>query len=286
MDKNENQAFIILVNKPRGISSNSVVNIVKKALNAKKAGHLGTLDVEGEGLLPVTINKATILFDYFLNKDKTYQTVFEFGYTTDTLDSEGTITNKDNKVVTQKDIQQAIPKLIGKVSQMPPQYSAKKVNGKRAYNLARQGEVAPLKPKDIQIYYIKLLKQLKQNVFQFEISCSSGTYIRAIARDMAAQLSTYGVMQSILRTRCGNFDLSEAFTLEQIKNGDFKTIKLDTLFDFNKILLSKYQTERLLQGANVDFLYTDGLYRAYCQTDFLGILQIENGKGKFKYRFI
>ena len=124
---------IILVDKPKGLSSNCVANIVKKIFGAKKAGHLGTLDVAGHGLLPVTLGKATKLFDYFLNKDKVYHASFKFGVETDTFDLEGKIIKRDNKIVTKEEVLRIIPKLIGKQEQMPPVYSAKKINGRKEY---------------------------------------------------------------------------------------------------------------------------------------------------------
>ncbi len=277
---------IILVNKPRGLSSNTCVNIVKHAVGAKKAGHLGTLDVEGEGLLPVTINKATTLFDYYLQKDKIYKTTFRFGETTDTLDLEGEVTEKNDKIVTEEEIIKVIPSMLGKVAQMPPAYSAKKIKGQKAYDLARAGKEVELKPKEIEIYSIKLLSKLKENEFAFEIHCSSGTYIRSICRDMATALSTYGVMLNILRTKCGDFVLDNAFTLDEIKAGNFKTVELDTLFNYEKIQLNQFETDRLLNGVWIERKESEGLYNAYFGEEYLGVVSQESGKIKFKFRFV
>ncbi len=277
---------IILVNKPRGLSSNTCVNIVKRAVGAKKAGHLGTLDVEGEGLLPVTINKATTLFDYYLQKDKVYRTTFRFGETTDTLDLEGEVTARDDKIITAQEIEKVIPQLTGKIAQMPPAYSAKKIKGQKAYDLARAGKEVDLKPKEIEIYSIKLLKKVKENEFVFEIHCSSGTYIRSICRDMASALSTYGVMLDILRTKCGDFELKDGYSIEEIKSGKFGIVKLETLFDYEKIQLNQYEKDRLSNGVWVDRKESEGLYNAFCGEEYLGVVKQENGKIKFKFRFI
>ena len=286
MMQQNNKTGIILVNKPRGISSFSVVNIVRRVVGAKKAGHLGTLDVAGEGLLPVALDKATTLFDFYLTKDKIYRTVFEFGKTTDTLDLEGQVIAQDDKIITREDVERVIPKLIGKYPQMPPQFSAKKVNGQRAYDIVRNGGSVQLKPKEIEVFSITLLKEVLNNVFEFEIHCSSGTYIRSICRDMAEFLSTYGVMQSILRTKCGDFSLDNAYTLEEIKSGNFEIIKLDTLFVYPKLNFNDEETDKLLNGVWLKFEEKDGLYRAYHEGGFLGIIEAENNTIKFKYRFI
>ena len=275
---------IILVNKPKNISSNTVVNIVKKAVGAKKAGHLGTLDVAGEGLLPVTINKATKLFDYFLNKDKEYLSVFKFGETTDTLDLEGEITATDNKIITLKDIENVLNKFIGKQEQMPPAYSAKKIKGQKAYDLARRGETPNLKPKLIEIYDAQVTKQVAENTFEFKIHCSSGTYIRSLARDIATSLSTYGVMQSIQRTRCGIFNLNDAYTIEEIKQGKYELINADTLFNYTKLQLNEKEYNLMLNGVYVKTDLVDGLYSGYYKDEFLGVIECNNNLMKFNLR--
>lgn len=283
---NEIKNGIVLVNKPRGISSFTVVNIVRKVLGVKKAGHLGTLDVAGEGLLPVALGKATTLFDLYLNKDKVYRTTFEFGWTTDTLDLEGEEINRNNKLVSKENVLNVLPKLIGRYPQMPPLYSAKKVNGQRAYDIARSGGEVELKPKEIEVYSIKLLNEVSPNTFEFEIHCSSGTYIRSICRDMADLLSTYGVMRCILRTRCGNFKLEDSASLEEIKAGKFNLVELDTLFDYPEIRFDEAQTEKLLNGVWISLQKGDGFYKAYSKDKFLGVVEIKDNLAKFKHRLI
>lgn len=275
---------IILVNKPRGISSNTVVNIVKRVIGAKKAGHLGTLDVAGEGLLPITINKATKLFDYFLNKDKEYISVFKFGETTDTLDLEGQITASDDKIISQSLVKSVLYKFIGKQNQMPPAYSAKKINGQKAYDLARRGEEPLLRPKEIEIYDLSLLRQLEQNTFEFKVHCSSGTYIRSLCRDIATSLSTYGVMLSILRTKCGIFELKDAQSLEEIKQGKFNLLPPDLLFDYPSLHLDEKQAALLQNGVQMKTQLPSGQYKAYFNQEFLGNVKVENNIMQFSLR--
>ena len=276
---------IILVNKESGFSSNQVVVKVKYLLKANKAGHLGTLDVLGRGLLPITLGRGTKLFDYFLNKDKTYQTIFEFGFATTTLDREWEITDKNDIEVSLEQLQNVCQKFIGKQDQLPPIYSAKKINGKKAYELARAGKSVDLKPKQIEIYDLKVLKQIEKNKFLLEVHCSSGTYIRSLCRDIASSLGTFGVMQDILRTKCGSFDIKESFTIEDIEQGKYKIIPLDTVFDYEKLIT--YEADKLLNGQLINTDYQDGIYRIYTDNYlFLGIGNVKNKRLKLDMRLI
>ena len=276
------ESGIILVNKPKGISSNKVVNIVKHKLKAKKCGHLGTLDLEGEGLLPVTVNKGTKLFDFFLQKDKTYEANFVFGLETDTLDTSGKVVKEKEANFTFKELEEAVKNMIGKYDQMPPLYSAKKVNGKVGYKEARNGGTLDLSPKEVEIYDFKILRQIEKNVYRFEITCSSGTYIRSIARDLAYHLGTYGSMQCILRTRCGMFSLKDAYTLDEIEKGDFKIIPCDSVFNLPKITLNEKENFKILNGQVLDYGEKDGEYKLYFGEKFLGIGEVKYGKLKMK----
>lgn len=276
------ESGIVLVNKPKGISSNKVVNIVKHALKAKKCGHLGTLDLEGEGLLPVTVNKGTKLFDFFLQKDKTYEANFVFGIETDTLDTSGKVMKVKEVNFTYSELENAVKGMIGKYAQMPPQYSAKKVNGKVGYKEARKGGTLNLSPKEVEIYDFKILGEVEKNIYRFEITCSSGTYIRSIARDLAYHLGTYGSMQCILRTRCGVFCLKEAYSLDEIESGNFKVIPCDSVFNLPKISLSEKGNFKILNGQILDISEKDGEYKLYFGEKFLGIGEVMSAKLKMK----
>ena len=276
---------IVLVYKGVGVSSNAVVNKVKYLLGAKKCGHLGTLDLEGEGLLPVTVNKATKLFDWFLNKTKTYQANFVFGVETDTLDSSGKVTHSMDCDITESEVKRVLPQMIGKYKQVPPQFSAKKVNGKIAYKEARQGNVVQLQPKEIEIFDFRLIKKIDKNTFRFEINCSSGTYVRSLARDLAEKLGTYGIMQCILRTRCDMFRLEDAKTLEQLEKGKIEVVPCDKFFDFKSIKLDLKQAERAYNdGLSIDVDEENGKYKVYNDSDFLGIGEVVDKRLTFKLR--
>lgn len=294
MEQKLARSGIVLINKPVGLSSNAVVNIVRRQLGAKKAGHLGTLDLEGAGLLPITLNNATKLFDFFLHKNKTYESEFVFGFETDTLDMAGKVTKEKFCDISFTEVENVCKKMIGKQSQMPPMYSAKKVRGKVAYKEALKGNMLELRPKEIEIFDLKLLAQTERNSFKFEISCSSGTYIRSVCRDMAEKLGAYGTMKNILRTKCGNFDIKDAFTIEQVKNGEFEIIPCEKLFEFEKISLNKIFSEKLLNGMTLltenlgsKFLAkSDGIYEIFCEQEFLGLGEIKNGKLKLTLRLL
>ncbi len=275
---------IVLVNKPKGISSNKVVNIVKFKLGAKKCGHLGTLDLEGEGLLPVTINNATKLFDFYLQKDKTYETEFVFGFETDTLDTSGKIVKECEVNFSDNELKMAVNSMIGKYMQMPPQYSAKKVNGQVGYKLARVGETINLSPKEVEIYEFKILKKINNRTFRFEITCSSGTYIRSVCRDLAYKLGTYGSMQCILRTRCGVFCIKDAYLLEDIEKGNFEIIPCQNLFDYDIINLSENDFFKLKNGQQLIIDFKDAFYKIYFNNQFLGVGEVREKNLKMKIR--
>ncbi len=300
-------AGIIVLNKEAGISSNTAVNRVKHLVNAQKAGHLGTLDVLGEGVLPITLNKATRLFDYYLTKDKTYRAIFVFGFQTTTLDCEGEVDGINFKEISPPEIQKVLSKFKGKIKQVPPLYSSIKIGGKSAYKHARKGEQLELKSREIEIYDFKLLGEVKQqekqllidrflkfhnmeilqskeisdsfktNVFEFEISCSAGTYIRSLCRDLAHQLSTYGTMLSIIRTRCGNFRIEESSNLNDIKNGKFTLIDVEKAIDLPCIFINEREGKDILDGKKVKIdTIQETSFKLYSNNVFFGIANNKN----------
>lgn len=275
---------IVLVNKPKGISSNKVVNIVKYKLGAKKCGHLGTLDLEGEGLLPITVNHATKLFDYFLQKDKTYETEFVFGFETDTLDTSGKIIKESDVNFSEEDLKREISSMTTKYMQMPPQYSAKKVNGQVGYKMARKGEAINLQPKEVEITEFKILKKINDNTYRFKINCSSGTYIRSVCRDLAYRLGTYGSMQYILRTRCGVFCIEDAYSLEDIEKGNFSIIPCQDLFYYDIINLNESEFFKLKNGQQLKVDFKNDYYKVFFQKQFLGIAEVKDNLIKLTLR--
>lgn len=245
------------VYKPEGLTSNAVVQMIKKHFHLKKVGHMGTLDPMAKGLLPIAIGKATRMFDYLLEKKKTYNVIFDFGYETDTLDITGTKINENNVEISEEDLKKNISKMIGKQNQMPPKFSAKNVDGNRAYDLARKGIEFELKPKEIEIFNFKMINEIESNRFLFQIVCSSGTYIRAIGRDLAKFFETYATMSMLERCDLGFFNLDNSFKLDEILSSDnidnFLLSPIDILPFYKRIDINKLTYKNLIDGKFVAF---------------------------------
>ncbi len=263
----------ININKPEGMTSSDVVvkvrGILRRATGEKqKVGHLGTLDPLGSGVLPIAVGTATRLFDYMQEKVKVYQTTFVFSKTTDTLDRAGKITESVDFVPTVDEIKKELLHMVGQNEQIPPQYSAKSVNGQRAYDLARKGIAVELKPKIITIYAARLIEKvngrvricgedrlLDENEFAFEIACSSGTYIRSIARDLAERLNTVGYMSSIHRIKSGLFEINDAVSLTDFEKEQFRYLKSIEfpLSDYPIFELDEQDAPRVLNGVRLKY---------------------------------
>ena len=236
--------------KPTGVSSGLIVNKIKR-LTKEKVGHLGTLDPAASGVLPIAVGKATRFFDYFLNKDKTYVAVVKFGVETDSLDSFGNITIKNSKTTSASDIEKVLPDFTGKILQVPPKYSAIKINGKRACDLARENIDFEIKPKQITIHSIKLISQLEENVFKFEVHCSAGTYIRTLFSDIAYAVGTVSTTPVIIRTQSGRFNLNNAITLEDFELSQ-KTLSVTDVFnDVQVVDVDEKIAKKLINGVKI-----------------------------------
>lgn len=196
----------IVVDKEQGASSAQEVNKIKRLLDTP-CGHMGTLDPMATGVLPVAIGNAARLFDYFLDKRKTYIADFRFGVESDTLDTTGEMRENAGYVPTKSQICEVLHEFIGEINQLPPKYSAKNINGRRGYDLARSGIEFELQPKKINIYSIELIGQTEKDVFRFKIECGGGTYIRSIARDLGLRLHTCAVMSALVREKAEFFRL-------------------------------------------------------------------------------
>jgi tRNA pseudouridine55 synthase len=209
------------INKEAGMTSAKVVAKVKAMLREAgerdtKVGHFGTLDPDGEGVLPIGLGRANRLFNAFLDKRKVYTAVFKFGVATDTLDASGEILEEQDVDISEGQIASVLSQHIGKIDQLPPAYSAKMVGGVRAYALARAGKEVKLTPKTVEIFSIRLTARLKKNIYAFRIECGGGTYIRSLARDIAASLGTIGIMTYIRREKSGWFDIADSIMLSEL----------------------------------------------------------------------
>ena len=277
---------ILNVNKPQGWTSFDVVNYLKKFLNTKHIGHLGTLDPMATGVLPVTIGSATKLFDLFLSKAKTYIAKFEFGYTTDTLDATGQIVEKTEKTPTIDEIKEILPKFVGEIKQVPPMYSAKKINGRKAYDIARKGETIELKPNKIFIKNLEIL-DYSNNILKMKIECGAGTYIRAIGRDIANELNTLATMTELTRTEVGIFKLEDSVSIKDLTKEELidKILPTDITFNHYPIIDDETLVFRLLNGQTVITGLDDGEYRVYKDNEFVALASAQNNKLKMTKYF-
>ncbi len=263
---------ILLVNKRQGWTSFDVVNFCKRVFGTREIGHLGTLDPMATGVLAVTVGSATKLFDMFLNKTKTYVAEFTFGYSTDTLDAEGQVENKCDIIPTLEQIQQVLPAFIGEIEQMPPKYSAKKINGKKAYDLARSGKDFELKPSKVTIHNLKIL-DYSNGVLKLEIECGAGTYIRSLGRDIALKLNSLATMTSLVRTKLGAWNIEDCIDVKDNTNEFImsKLLPIDSVFNNLSTLDDVEMVKRLLNGQTVVVDIKDGDYRLYKDNGFVAI---------------
>lgn len=269
----------INVDKSYGDSSAKAVSVVKK-LSGVSCGHMGTLDPMATGVLPVAIGNATRLFDYFLKKRKTYVATFVFGEDYDTLDTTGKLISSGGIVPTAEEIQKVIPSLVGEIMQIPPKYSAKNVNGRRGYELARAGVDFELPPKKVNVYSIKLLNKVDEKSFSFEIDCGGGTYIRSIARDMASALNKVAAMSSLVRTASGPFKIEDSIKLDKLNKENLASyvVPCENLLPFESIYPDGRTAKKLFNGVAVECDYCDGTYKIFKESgEFYGLATAERG---------
>ncbi len=271
---------IIVLNKPKNWTSRDAVNKVRNILHTREIGHMGTLDPQGEGVLLIGVGKATRLFDAMLKKDKVYRAHFSFGYETDTLDGDGETVKSGGKIPTLNEIVEVIPTLLGKIDQIPPAYSAKNVNGARAYDLARKGIQFTLKSAQVEIFSIKVIEQTAVDTFYFEIHCSAGTYVRSICRDIAYSLGTLATMTSITRIRAGRFTIDQANTIDQVLELSEKALVPleDALSDYPKYCVPDALYAKLLNGVKLKVSDApQGTFTVYCKDELFGLGSIVEG---------
>ncbi len=205
------------INKPAGLSSAAVVGVLRRASGEKRVGHAGTLDPEAAGILPVMMGRATRLFDYLADKDKEYETVVAFGWSTDTQDFTGNRLESGDRYPSAALILEKLPLLTGDIRQRPSAYSAIKVGGRRLYELARRGEAAEAPERVVHVARIELLREMPEHGFALRVTCGRGTYIRSICHDLGQLCGCPAHMRSLTRTRSGPFTLAEAMELEEAR---------------------------------------------------------------------
>jgi len=237
IDVGDKMDGILLVNKPAGMTSHDVVMKMRRILKTKKVGHCGTLDPDATGVLVICVNKATKAIQFLTADHKEYIATLSLGKATDTYDASGKVTQiKEFKGI--ENVQQVFASFLGKQKQLPPMYSAIKINGKKLYEYARENKEVKVEPRDIEIKELEILK-IEDNEIQFRVACSKGTYIRSLCVDIAEKLGYPGHLKTLIRTKSGHFCLEDCYSLEDIEKNQFKMITMNEAFSsFPKIVIN------------------------------------------------
>lgn len=244
----------IIVNKPKDMTSHAVCNKIRSIMHTKKVGHSGTLDPLATGVLVVAVGKATKLINYLENQDKTYVAEALFGIQTDSYDILGNVLNKDDlSNPTEGEIDTQLEILKGSETQIPPIYSAIKVNGKKLYDYAKNGEMVEILPRKIKIHSLKRTSNIIDKKVSIEVSANKGFYVRSLINDLGISLNTYAVMSNLIRTKAGKYDISISQTLEEIKeNGPIIHSIEDTFSHLKRIDVNDYMAKLVLNGVILD----------------------------------
>lgn len=275
---------ILVVNKPMNMTSFDVIAILRKAVGIKRIGHTGTLDPDATGVLPVCIGKATGAVEYLIDKDKKYRVMLKLGIETDTGDASGTVISRSEVTCTENEITEAVMSFKGRTMQIPPMYSALKVNGEKLCNLARKGITVEREPREIEIYQIDILETSKDTC-SFDVHCSKGTYIRTLCEDIGKKLGSGGHMESLCRVSAGKFHIEDSFTIAEIREKaaagllQQELVAVDKALDgLEEITLREIEGKKFLNGVFIKLDSTkysvknsDFLYRIYQESLFLGI---------------
>ena len=282
---------IVPLLKPPGLSSSDCVVDVRRLFGEKRVGHLGTLDPGAAGILPVCVGRAVRLFDFLVDKDKTYRFELILGAATDTQDSFGQVTEEGEKEISAAAVAAVLPRFTGEMEQLAPAYSALKSNGKKLYDLVLQGKDVPEKRRFVTISDLVLLRQEGEGRFLMEMTCSRGTYVRTVCHDLGHALGTCGHMGCLLRTRSGPFSVEKAFTVEELREmkeaGMLEKALIsceEALQPFPALTLPEDRLIPTKNGLPTDLHGTDrrpdGAVRLYAGGLFLGIGRIENDRAR------
>lgn len=288
---------ILNVYKEKGFTSFDVVAKLRGMTKEKKIGHTGTLDPDAEGVLPICFGKATKVCDMLTNKDKIYETELRLGIVTDTQDLTGTVLKESEITATQEEIIKTIKSFEGEYAQIPPMYSALKVNGQKLCDLARQGIEVERKPRNIHIYAIEIL-EIQLPVVKMRVECSKGTYIRTLCHDIGEKLKCGGSMQSLVRTKVSIFDIQQSYRFKDIEtlicNNTLEQtlLTVDSMFLEYPILTAKKEYDKLIQNGNrmeLDYFketydkVKDIQFRVYDEQEhFIGIYRYDEEKQNMK----
>lgn len=280
---------IIIINKEKDWTSNDIVQKLKGIFH-EKTGHTGTLDPQATGVLPILVGKGTSISKYLINHDKEYIATIKLGEKTTTGDQEGEVIDKmpvTEEILESENIKKVLESFKGKQCQIPPMYSAIKVNGKKLYEYARSGKNIDIKPREIEVFDIELISISKNNQeIVYKVWCSKGTYIRSLCEDIAKKLGTVGFMKELNRTRVGEFNIEQSVKISEVINcKDLNSLKFISIEDFfkdkNSVVLSMDKMIRFLNGVKIFMNVEDGIYKVYDKNgDFVGIGVAKEGKLK------
>ena len=284
---------IIVIQKEKGFTSHDVVARLRGILHMKKIGHTGTLDPDAVGVLPVALGKGTKLVDLLTDKEKTYEAVLHLGITTDTQDMSGTVLEEKPVSVTEEQVREVLKSFVGEQMQVPPMYSALKVNGKKLYELAREGRTVERKARPVCFYEIEPL-EMNLPLVKIRVTCSKGTYIRTLCNDIGEKIGCGGCMEELLRSKVGRYTLEESHTLAQVEAAVEDGTIQELIYPVEKVLAdypalsADSYGDRLLANGNplsdnlVSSQHKEGWVRMYASDGtFTGIFQWDKGKKKY-----
>lgn len=272
---------IVIVDKPQDWTSQDVTARLRRVFNTRRIGHGGTLDPMATGVLPVFVGRATRGVEFFEHAEKTYETVLRLGLTTDTEDITGTVLTETKVSVTEEQIAQTLEAFRGEIMQIPPMYSALKVNGQKLCDLARKGKTVERQPRPITIHELTLLER-GENTLRLRVRCSKGTYIRTLCKDIGEALGCGGCMEALRRVSAGEYTIDEAVPLQELletENPGKYLRDVDTMFRFlPAVTLTANQEKRCRNGNSFSVRLEEGTYRAYSQEgEFLMLAKVEDG---------
>ena len=271
------------VYKPAGKTSHDIVAILRKITKIKQIGHTGTLDPFAEGVLPVAIGKAARLIEY-LDDDKAYDAVVQFGSSTTTYDIEGEVLNTSDKVPDLEEIKTELKNFYGEIEQIPPIYSAIKINGKKLYEYARNGENVEVAPRKVNIKELNIINyNAPKRILNIHIECSKGTYIRSIANDLGEALGAYGHLIKLIRTKAGRFDIDSSVKLEEINSAEDVKNRLISPLDvlnYPAYELSENEKSKVRCGMGFQVCLPDGLVLLTCENTFAAVANVQQNELK------
>lgn len=272
---------IVIVDKPQGWTSQDVTARLRRVFGTRRIGHGGTLDPMATGVLPVFVGRATRAVEFFEHAEKTYETVLRLGITTDTEDMTGTVLTEENVSFTEEQLQETLAAFRGEILQVPPMYSALKVNGQKLCDLARKGKTVERQPRPITIHELTLVER-GENILRLRVRCSKGTYIRTLCKDIGEKLGCGGCMESLRRVAAGEYTVDEAVPLQTLLDTEEPEKYLrdvDTMFrNYPAVTLTANQETRCRNGNAFSVSLAPGTYRAYSQGgEYLMLAKVDGG---------